>query len=399
MSGITEVYLNAVMSNVAALLQLKQWSFNKQSFENIAQNYFGILIPAILNGRSCEKNVTFSVVLKLAPTDERYRVSGAVTIMFLKEIFVYKKLLHKYREFQNVYAITPYFVIPECYYVCSDYCKEVIVLQNMCVLGYKPCMGNMFLDLNHIILALKSLAKFHALSYILKEKNKDAFEEVKEYCKPLTENNNKRYIDILTDRLQKALKNFENTAYVPLLQILKGKCVELVESATNLAKSLCLCHGDMWMENVLFQYKDDTPISACIIDYQTTRLCSPAFDVLYLIVSSTSKFLREEHFGQLLDTYYQTLEQTLSQANLNPNAIYTKDMFLCDLTVVGPACLIVANTAIWLSNGLQQEGHVRSKIILNTEEDKKEAVSKYTMIIKNVIDDLTKYGYLKLVFD
>ncbi|XP_026497448.2 uncharacterized protein LOC113401667 [Vanessa tameamea] len=399
MSDISEAYLNAVMSNVATVLQLKQWSFNKQSFENIAQNYFGILIPTILTGSSCEKNVKFSVVLKLAPTDERYRISGAVTVMFLREIFVYTKLLHKYREFQNLYAISPHFVIPKCYYVCSDYCKEVIVMQNMCVKGYKPYVGTKFLDLDHIIIALKSLAKFHALSYLLKEKNEDAYEEVKEYCKPLTEKSNKGYIDIMTDRLKKALKVFENTTYVPLLEMLEQKCVKLIESATNSTKSLCLCHGDMWMANLLFQYKDDIPISACIIDYQTTRICSPAFDVLYLIVSSTSTLLRKEHFGQLLDTYYQTFEQTLSQVNLNSNGIYTKDMFQYDLSIVGPACLIAANTSTWLSSGLQREGHVRSKIILNTEREMEEAVSKYTIIIKNIIDDLTNYGYLKNVFE
>lgn len=138
-------------------------------------------------------------------------------------------------------------------------------------------------------------------------------------------------------------------------------------------------------------------MSACIIDYQTTRICSPAFDVLYLIVSSTTTVLRKDCFEQLLDIYYQTFEDTLSQSNLNSNDIYSKDMFQHDLQVVSPACLIVANTAMWLSSGLQQEGHVRSKIILRTDEEKMEAVRNYTNIIANIIDDLTNYGYLEIV--
>ncbi|CAH2095357.1 unnamed protein product [Euphydryas editha] len=398
MSDISEEYLNDVMSNVATALELKEWSFNKQTFNNIAQNYFGIIIPTVLSGKVCEKNESFSIVLKLAPTDERYRVSSAVSAMFAREIFVYSKLLNKYQDIQKSHPLSSRYVIPKCYYVCSDYCKEVIAMQNMCEEGYKPYVNSMFLDISHITIALKSLAKFHALSFILKEKASDLFEEAKKICIPLTEKSNKRYIHILTDRLIKALEKFKNTPYIALLEILKQKCVQFIEMAMNSVRCLCLCHGDMWKENLLFQYEDSKPVSACIIDYQTTRICSPAFDVLYLIVSSTTTVLRKDYFKQLLDIYYQSFEETLTQENLKPNDVYSRDMFQYDLQIVGPACLIVANTAIWLSSGLQQEGHVRSKIIPITDAEKIEAVRKYTNIITSIIDDLKNYGYLEIVF-
>lgn len=97
-----------------------------------------------------------------------------------------------------------------------------------------------------------------------------------------------------------------------------------------------------------------------------------------------------------MDTYYQTLEETLLLCDVEPKKVYSKDMLLYDLKIVGPACLIVANTAIWLSSGLQQEGHVRSKIILTTEEEKQQAENKYREIVSGIIDDLSSYGYLLL---
>lgn len=255
MSNISEEYLNDVMNSVATALEIKQWSFSKASFKNVAQNYFGVLIPTILRGKISEENITFSIVLKLAPTDERYRVSGAVTVMFAREIFVYSELLNKYQEIQKNYPLSCRYVIPKCYYVNLDYCKEVIAMQNMCEEGFKPYVNSMFLDLPHITIALKSLAKFHALSFILEERASEVFEEAKKCCIPLTEKSNKRYLNILTDRLIKALEKFENTPYIALLETLKQKCVQFIEMAVNSVRNVCLCHGDMWKENLLFQYE------------------------------------------------------------------------------------------------------------------------------------------------
>lgn len=135
-------------------------------------------------------------------------------------------------------------------------------------------------------------------------------------------------------------------------------------------------------------------MEACLIDYQSSRICSPAYDILYLITSSTDSDLRHHHVGMLLDTYYKTFENYLRTAGYDAANIYSRESFESDLKVVGPAVFIVANTALWLSNGLQQEGHVRSKQILSTDEEKSNAVRKYTSLIKSIIDDYTGYGYL-----
>ncbi|XP_034835821.1 uncharacterized protein [Maniola hyperantus] len=398
MDLISDEYIKAVINDIAITLNLKEWVYTKQNFEHIAQNYFGILIPINLNGKSDDiKNFKVPLVLKLAPTDERYRISGAVTIFFAKEIFVYTKVLHKYHEIQRTFSLSSQFVMPKCYYVRDSYCKELIALQNMCADNYKPFVNSMFLDINHIRVALLSLARFHALSYIFEKQDRRLYDMAKEFCVPITEKTNKRFMDILVDRLEKALVKFDNTDFVPLLEALKHNCVSIIESAANSVKSRCLCHGDIWKENILFKYEDNLPTSACMIDYQTTRICSPAFDVLYLIITSTTSSLRKEHFRYFLDTYHQTFEQTLEYANLNSEGIYSREMLEYDLKIVGPACLTVANTAIWLASGLQEEGHVKSKIVFNTEAEKSKAVTQYKDIISGIIKDLSDYKYLSLL--
>ncbi|CAK1593925.1 unnamed protein product [Parnassius mnemosyne] len=394
---ISKEYVTSIVNNVALACNLKDWCYLEGKLDNTAQNYFGVLIPVVIEGEDMNGIIQLKLVLKLAPTDDRYRISGAVTTMFAREIFVYSEVFRIFEDYQQHLEADSQYIKPKCYYVCQDYCKEVIAMQNMCEIGYKPFVHSLFLDIDHTIVSLKSLAKFHALSFILIYKEDGIYEHVKKICLPLSEKTNKRYMDILLDRLDKAICKFENSDYVPLLKNLKQNCRTYIEAAYLSSEKNCLCHGDIWKENILFKYKDNLPVSACLIDYQTVRLCSPAFDVLYLITSSTSSELRKEYYSALLDIYYKTLLEFLYKAKFDGLITYSNSQFHSDLKLVAPACLIVANTALWLWNGLQEEGHVRSKHIWHTESEKAKAVDQYKAVIKGIIDDFQVYGYLAVV--
>lgn len=96
----------------------------------------------------------------------------------------------------------------------------------------------------------------------------------------------------------------------------------------------------------------------------------------------------------MLQVYYNKFSSALKDANLEPQKVYPKPLFYLDLQHVGPACFIIANTALWLANGLQEDGHVRSKRVWNTEEEKTIAVESYKGLIKALIDDFYAYDYL-----
>ncbi|CAG4966131.1 unnamed protein product [Parnassius apollo] len=396
---IFKEHVTRVVNNVVIACNLKDWSYLEGKLDNIAQNYFGVIIPVVIEGKKKDNDgiIRLKLVLKLAPTDERYRISGAITTMFEREVFVYSEVFRIFEGYQQHLKADSQYTIPKCYYVCQEYCKEAIAMQNMCEIGYKPFVHSLFLDVDHTIVSLKCLAKFHALSFILIYKEGDIYENVKKICLPLSEKTNKRYIDILVDRLEKAICKFENSNYVPLLSNLKQNCRTYIESAYLSSEKNCLCHGDIWKENILFKYKDKLPVSACLIDFQTVRLCSPAFDVLYLITSSTSSELRKECYSALLDIYYKTLLEFLYMSKFDKVITYSNSQFYSDLKLVAPACLIVANTALWLWNGLQEEGHVRSKQIWHTESEKAKAVDQYKAVIKGIIDDFRNYGYLPVM--
>lgn len=257
MSGISKEYIKSVVDNIAAANNLSDLNYSQEKFKTIAQNFFGELIPITLKGKNNEKNVSIEMVLKLAPAADGYRISGAVTLMFAREIYVYTCLLEKYRIIQDRFPTRLQHLMPKCYYTCKDYCKEAIAMDNMCANGYEPFTSSHFLDYDHTVLSLQSLAKFHALSFILRERDGKTFNDVEKICVPLTETTNNRFMTILLDRLQKAIDTFEGTTrYLGLLRHMKEHCIKHVEIASFAVRKKCICHGDIWKENILFKYDE-----------------------------------------------------------------------------------------------------------------------------------------------
>lgn len=249
----SEFNVREILKVVAESCGITNWNFSIQNFESIGQNYFGVLVPLTVTGTHVNREeVTTQLVLKLAPTDKRFRLSDAVTRMFEREIFVYSTVLSKYQEIQKD-LVENHYIIPRCYYTSNKYCEEVIVMQDMREDGYKPYSNGSFLDLDHILVSVKALAKFHALSFILKQTDRKLFCEIEEKCVPLNESTDKRFFEVLKNRLQKALDKFVDTEYVSLLTNLERNCATYIRRATESVAETCICHGDIWKENILFK--------------------------------------------------------------------------------------------------------------------------------------------------
>ncbi|KAJ9590258.1 hypothetical protein L9F63_016621 [Diploptera punctata] len=84
-----------------------------------------------------------------------------------------------------------------------------------------------------------------------------------------------------------------------------------------------LNHGDLWLNNVMFKYNEDTQEvqDVRLVDYQLSYYSSPVIDLLYLLISSASPDVLE-NLDVLLTEYYITLCGTLSKLgyqNLQPS--------------------------------------------------------------------------------
>lgn len=79
-----------------------------------------------------------------------------------------------------------------------------------------------------------------------------------------------------------------------------------------------ICHGDVWVNNLLFLYDDNNkPIDVKFIDYQTVRYASVALDIHNFIYSSVSSSLIENSYESLIKIYHSTLLKELRQLHVS----------------------------------------------------------------------------------
>ncbi|KAK2588564.1 hypothetical protein KPH14_006338 [Odynerus spinipes] len=74
-----------------------------------------------------------------------------------------------------------------------------------------------------------------------------------------------------------------------------------------------ITHTDFWCNNLLFsKLSDDDDLVCHILDWQMVAYSRPTNDVALLLVSSLPSKLRRKHTESLLDTYWNTLNETSS---------------------------------------------------------------------------------------
>lgn len=115
----------------------------------------------------------------------------------------------------------------------------------------------------------------------------------------------------VNDDLTKPLKRIENMTG-RLFQIMR-ECISDVDADWGV-----LCHGDLWVNNLLFTYDASNTVQGVkLVDLQTMRCASPVIDILHFIYTSTEFSLREKYLDQLLADYATSLFDTVQQLKEN----------------------------------------------------------------------------------
>lgn len=79
-----------------------------------------------------------------------------------------------------------------------------------------------------------------------------------------------------------------------------------------------ICHGDPWINNLLFLHDDDGRlIDLKMVDYQIIRYTSVSTDILYLIYSSVQTSLIEKNFNSLIKIYHNEFLNELRRLHVD----------------------------------------------------------------------------------
>lgn len=298
-----------------------EWRGEYKNFEiiNWSETPIGFLADHFrlrINFKTAEsKDFFFKAVPKNIETRVEYLEE---TGFFSKEIEVYEKLI------PELLACSSICWAPKCYLAKNESFIVMEILQDFKIRS----TPDLIFDFNHLKIAASSLAVLHASSLIHEEglgrKLSDGHAEMlTENAYPLTPGHIRRRglenaIEALME-LVKIIPAYKNSSKLGV--ILSNfpdtirKIYKFVQPSNKYRN--VFSHGDLWVNNLMFKYRDESPVECKFVDYQLARYSPPALDLAELVYINSTQKVRIESLDDILNTYCDTFETELTNANFN----------------------------------------------------------------------------------
>lgn len=248
--SIYEERFKSALKEVAGKLRFQKYRMQYRDIDENIENYFGVLIPVTLIEERSDGEVKMELIVKMPPKKKELRDAGVLEYMYDVETFFYTTLVRHYKSLSRI-DLSDLFA--ECYFSDTSRFDEVIVLKDMCGNGFLRYQGNRFLDFEHVIVSLHSLAQLHALSMILQKNVGDA--DTKGLLTPYTPDYPHELMVALKGSLNNNLHIFSDTKHAVFFSKAVSNFDDAVNDSVRKATRLVYGHGDYWKENIMYKYQ------------------------------------------------------------------------------------------------------------------------------------------------
>lgn len=265
------------------------------------------------------------LIIKGLPSDPARKEYLFKRGVFRKEYEMYSKLIPAMVAFQT----GPKPIVPptaRCLYsILKNSDNDCIVFDDLGAEGYQNANKFKGLDLDHCTLVMGELAKWHALTYAMKQKSKTHLRELfpcvvdvmyrvdeSQIWKPVLDACYASVVQIVTgatqdEALKQKLKKYEGA----FMEALAEHMVNPPEKDISV-----IIHGDCWVNNFLFKYEQQNgrkkPIGLKFVDFQCSVYAPLTYDLNYFFYSSTTSELRRAHLDDLLRIYHRSFQSALA---------------------------------------------------------------------------------------
>ncbi|KAK4884250.1 hypothetical protein RN001_000521 [Aquatica leii] len=398
MNKEVENLINQLISN----LNINKYTVEVAPATIRGDNFLGVVDKVLVKS---EKS-TLHWILKCATQIEQFRQICSIPHLFQREVYIYENVLMEFKHFQSEKVITDPFKSYAPYYGSLLHPPhECVVMEDMKELGYKVLDRREPLDYNHILLVTKEYARFHAISFALRDQKPTLFEEITKHTQCVLFNKaDKYFVELINGYIDKALVVIDpivnKSAYDKCLNF-KKHSVEIIKNVKKLQatdKYSVICHSDSWINNFLFKYSNpsepNTPSDLCIIDWQLAHIGSPVSDLTYLLFTCTDKEFRDTHYNYVINYYYNTFSTFLRRLGSDPEELFPFSILQEHLKAFSVFAFYMSLQVLYLmlSNTDEIPDYVNERQLLKAHYTSKN-IDTYRSRMRGVVLDFDRFGY------
>ncbi|XP_014483034.1 PREDICTED: uncharacterized protein LOC106748726 [Dinoponera quadriceps] len=340
----TEEVLAGILAEVCKSegeVRLIDWSFD----EGFAKgDYFTSSInkgsvSGVVGGKLGQRRrVQANFVVKAMPKNPRRRKTMRSADFFRNEIVFYTEVASRFKKFLADKGQSHLLSIPRYLASFTDGENDFLVLEDASRLGFGPASRRSCLDLTECTVILKTMAKFHAISFAHKDQREEEFAEIVSHLREIFfgkdywdgfKNYHKNLLDVARHALNSEYPGSEAERCFNSYRFgaLYDKCAELCGRKN--APTSVVCEGDCWPPNFLVRDVGGAGLKeALMLDFQISRCASPVTDLSFLIYSCTDKTFRDQHFDDMLKIYHSELSDGVKSLGSDPERVYPWNLFL-----------------------------------------------------------------------
>lgn len=232
--------------------------FEKQDFTG--DNYLGDIIRVKINPKNINKAFKpINLILKLAPQSTVSRDAFPIISFYENEISFYTNIvpiIEKLQDEQEL-PINERILFPKFYTGILEEFKELMAMRDLSPDGYILRDKKIPLDHEHLTVIVQNLARLHAASFFMKEKDPELFKRCSQDL-PKTMNygeNFAKMIVIMAEKVHPLITNQNNkTKFKSFVDSVGQNVHNYLDSSLSEPYNV-ICHGDAWNNNMLFKYE------------------------------------------------------------------------------------------------------------------------------------------------
>ncbi|KFB41198.1 AGAP013124-PA-like protein [Anopheles sinensis] len=351
---------------------------------------------------------------KVPPLNEARRQQFPAMKIFTREMLAYTQFLpimFAYQEEKGVSREDGFFSVPKCYHAeCNEEAEEaVIIMEDLRLDGYRMWDKMVPVNYEHARMTMEQLGRLHAVSMALRRDRPEEFESFKvpdpmKIMMPEGGPFEGMMRQMIVDAIE-TLEPHETTERTKMQKLLDNMRTELENcSKPDLAEPYTvLGHGDCWVNNFMFHYKNGAPDKIILLDWQITRYVTPVLDLVYFLFCCTDEEFRRRHYDEMMSVYYNALSTLLEKLGHNPQEVFPRTALMRQLRRFGRFGILMAVFLVPMLCTRNEDLPDMDKAAEKFRETQNVDINHFTAHANKsayhkrmsaVIRDIVRYGYL-----